>query len=55
MSWFFQLKSFAMHVWMTVFFAALLGMEIDLLVIMSTPTAAASASLLKASKSYMTC
>jgi hypothetical protein len=36
-SWFFQLKSFAMHVWMTVFFAALLGMEIDLLVIMSHP------------------
>lgn len=36
-SWFFQLKSFTMHVWMTVFFAVLLGMEIDLLVIMSHP------------------
>ncbi len=36
-SWFFQLKSFAMHVWMTTFFAALLGMEIHLLVIMNHP------------------
>jgi hypothetical protein len=36
-SWFFQVKSFTMHVWMTVFFAALLGMEIDLLVIMNHP------------------
>jgi len=36
-SWFFQLKSFAMHVWMTAFFAALLGMEIHLLVIMNHP------------------
>ena len=36
-SWFFQVKSFAMHLWMTVFFAALLGMEIYLLVIMNHP------------------
>jgi Protein of unknown function (DUF4239) len=36
-SWFFQLKSFRMHVWMTAFFAALLGMEIHLLVIMNHP------------------
>jgi hypothetical protein len=36
-SWFFQLKSFTMHVWMTAFFAALLGMEIHLLVIMNHP------------------
>jgi Protein of unknown function (DUF4239) len=36
-SWFFQLKSFSMHVWMTAFFAALLGMEIHLLVIMNHP------------------
>ena len=36
-SWFFQVKNFTMHVWMTVFFAALLGMEIDLLVIMNHP------------------
>jgi hypothetical protein len=36
-SWFFQLKSFPMHVWMTAFFAALLGMEIHLLVIMNHP------------------
>jgi hypothetical protein len=26
-----------MHLWMTIFFAALLGMEIDLLVIMNHP------------------
>jgi hypothetical protein len=36
-SWFFQVKSFTMHVWMTALFAALLGMEIDLLVIMNHP------------------
>lgn len=36
-SWFFQLKSFTMHVWMTAFFAALLGMEIHLLIIMNHP------------------
>jgi Protein of unknown function (DUF4239) len=36
-SWFFQLKSFSMHVWMTAIFAALLGMEIHLLVIMNHP------------------
>jgi hypothetical protein len=36
-SWFFQLKSFAMHVWMTAFFAALLGMEIHLLLLMDNP------------------
>jgi hypothetical protein len=36
-SWFLQLKSFTMHVWMTAFFAALLGMEIHLLVIMNHP------------------
>ena len=36
-SWFFQLKSFTMHVWMTAFFAALLGMEIHLMVIMNHP------------------
>ena len=36
-SWFFQLKSFAMHVWMTAFFAALLGIEIHLLLIMNNP------------------
>lgn len=36
-SWFFQLKSFTMHVWMTAFFAALLGMEIRLLLIMNNP------------------
>jgi hypothetical protein len=36
-SWFFQLKSFTIHVWMTAFFAALLGMEIHLLVIMNHP------------------
>ena len=36
-SWFFQVKSFAMHLWMTIFFAGLLGMEIDLLVIMNHP------------------
>jgi hypothetical protein len=36
-SWFFQLKSFGMHLWMTAFFAALLGMEIHLLLIMNKP------------------
>jgi hypothetical protein len=36
-SWFFQLKSFTIHVWMTAFFAALLGMEVHLLVIMNHP------------------
>ena len=36
-SWFFQLKSFAMHVWMTAFFAALLGIEIHLLLLMDNP------------------
>jgi hypothetical protein len=36
-SWFFQLKSFSMHVWMTAFFAAVLGMEIHLLIIMNHP------------------
>ncbi len=36
-SWFFQLKSFPMHVWMTAFFAALLGLEIHLLAIMNHP------------------
>ena len=36
-SWFFQLKSFKMHVWMTAIFAALLGMEIHLLLIMNNP------------------
>jgi hypothetical protein len=35
--WFFQLKSFSMHVWMTAFFAAVLGMEIHLLIIMNHP------------------
>ena len=37
MSWFFQVKSFNMHLWMTAFFAALLGLEIHLLLIMSNP------------------
>jgi len=36
-SWFFQLKSFTMHVWMTALFAAVLGMEIHLLIIMNHP------------------
>ena len=36
-SWFFQFKCFAMHIWMTAFFAALLGMEIHLLLIMNNP------------------
>jgi len=36
-SWFFELKSFGMHLWMTAFFAALLGMEIHLLLIMNKP------------------
>ncbi len=36
-SWFFQFKSFAMHLWMTAVFAALLGMEIHLLLIMNNP------------------
>jgi len=36
-TWFFQLKSFSMHVWMTAFFAALLGLEIHLLVLMNHP------------------
>ena len=36
-SWFFQLKSFTIHAWMTAFFAALLGLEIHLLIIMNHP------------------
>ncbi len=36
-SWFFQFKSFAMHVWMTALFAAVMGMEIHLLLIMNNP------------------
>ena len=36
-TWFFEFKSFAMHLWMTAFFAALLGMEIHLLLIMNNP------------------
>jgi len=36
-SWFFQPKSFSMHLWMTAFFAVLLGLEIHLLFLMDNP------------------
>jgi hypothetical protein len=36
-SWFFQPKSFSLHVWMTVIFAALLGLEIQLMMLMNNP------------------
>ena len=36
-SWFLQPKSFSMHLWMTAFFAVLLGLEIHLLFLMDNP------------------
>ena len=36
-SWFFQPKDLAMHLWMTAFFAVLLGLEIHLLFLMDNP------------------
>jgi len=36
-SWFFQPKNLAMHLWMTAFFAVLLGLEIHLLFLMDNP------------------
>lgn len=36
-SWFFRPKSFTMHLWMTVFFAGLIGLEIQLMLIMDHP------------------
>ena len=36
-TWFFRAKSLAMHLWMTAFFAVLLGLEIHLLFLMDNP------------------
>ncbi len=36
-SWFFQARNLTMHLWMTAFFAVLLGLEIHLLFLMDNP------------------